>query len=62
MLTTIIMSLTATLSPVESVTSPNLFEANKVESNVVVESRRKSTKKLSFERTVESRRKSQKKL
>ena len=62
MLTTIIMSLTATLSPVDATATTNIVDTNKVEFVQVNENRNKSTKKLSFERVNENRNKSTKKL
>ncbi len=62
MLTTILMSLTATLSPVDNITDADLFDSKKIESIEIIENRRTSTKKLSYERVIENRRTSTKKL
>ena len=62
MLTTILMSITATLSPAEPIKAEELLDSSKIESIEVIENRRESTKKLSYIRTIENRRKSTKKL
>lgn len=62
MLTTILMSLTATLTPVDGVTSQEILDATKLDSQEIVENRRTSTKKLSYSLAVENRRTSKKKL
>jgi hypothetical protein len=62
MLTTILMSLTATMAPIENVSNESTLGLDKFESVQTAENRRTSTKKLSYTLTAENRRTSTKKL
>ena len=62
MLTSIILSLTATLTPVENASTPDFIDASKLDTQVVLEDRRRSKRKLIISESLEDRRRSKRKL
>ncbi len=62
MLTSIIMSLTATLTPAEDISASELFQVNTSTVEVINEDRRRSKRKLIVNEANEDRRRSKRKL